>query len=101
MERRRNRPVKYNRELVAKTLTAIKKIDKIRSRRQERFYEQRMLTAKATRRAARQREREKQINLLKTPEGLLQDKEKEKTRIKISAEGFSMNQADPDVEMSD
>lgn len=37
MERQRNRPVKYNRELVKKTVSAVKKIDEIRARRGQRM----------------------------------------------------------------
>jgi excinuclease UvrABC helicase subunit UvrB len=80
LERRRNRPEKYNREIVAKTLTAIKKIDKIRARRQERFYEQRMKIAKVVSKKVAKQELEKQVHLVRAPESLLQ-KEKEKKRV--------------------
>ena len=46
LERRRNRPEKYDREVVQKTLKAIGKIEAIKSKRQERFYEGRMQKAK-------------------------------------------------------
>lgn len=65
MERRRNRPEKYNREVVAKTLNAIKKISKIRVRRQERFYEQRMRNAKKVARVVAKNELEKQVRFHK------------------------------------
>jgi hypothetical protein len=42
LERRRNRPEKYDREVVGRTITAMQRIDDIRTRRQERFYEKRM-----------------------------------------------------------
>lgn len=61
MERRRNRPEKYNREVVKKTLNAIKKISKIRVRRQERFYEQRMRNAKKVAKVVAKQELEKQV----------------------------------------
>lgn len=51
MERRRNRPEKYNRETVAKTVEAMKKIDAIRTRRQERYWEARMAAAKSQKQA--------------------------------------------------
>ncbi len=51
MERRRNCPEKYNRETVAKTVEAMKKIDAIRTRRQERYWEARMAAAKAQKQA--------------------------------------------------
>lgn len=70
LEKRRNRPEKYDRELVAKTLTAIKKIDKIRGRRQERFYEARMSKAKVAKTKAAQKELAQQIHLVQAPESL-------------------------------
>lgn len=39
---RRNVPVRYNRELVAKTLQAMERINEIRAKREKRFYQQRM-----------------------------------------------------------
>ncbi len=42
LERKRNRPEKYDRQVVAKTIQAMQRIDEIRTRRQERFYEKRM-----------------------------------------------------------
>lgn len=42
LERRRNRPEKYNRVLVHKSVKAMKKILDIRKARQDRFYENRM-----------------------------------------------------------
>jgi hypothetical protein len=68
MERQRNRPEKYNREVVAKTLNAIKKITKIRVRRQERFYEQRMRNARKVAKVIAKKELEKQV---RSPQGCL------------------------------
>jgi large subunit ribosomal protein L24e len=45
-EKRRNRPVKYNRELMSKTLQAMKRVAEIKSKREERFFERRMRVAK-------------------------------------------------------
>lgn len=110
MERRRNRPEKYNRELVAKTLTAIKKIDKIRSRRQERFYETRMSKAKVNEKAASRKELEQQVHLVRAPESLLNDAAKEKLksklkqRVKVMASAHEQpapELADEEMEMSD
>jgi len=49
-EQRRNEPVRYNRDLMVKTIQAMKKIDEIKSRRQQRFFERRMAKAKAKKR---------------------------------------------------
>lgn len=47
-EKRRNRPVKYDRELMGKTLMVMKRVAEIRARREERFFERRMRKAKVT-----------------------------------------------------
>jgi large subunit ribosomal protein L24e len=39
---RRNIPIRYNRELVSKTLTAMQRVEEIRLKRERRFYKQRM-----------------------------------------------------------
>src|SRR5690348_14693958 len=41
-EKRRNVPVKYDRELVSTTLTAMKRVQEIKERREKRFYAKRM-----------------------------------------------------------
>ncbi|KAG9390387.1 Ribosomal protein L24e-related [Carpediemonas membranifera] len=47
MERRRNRPVRYNRDLMETTVHAIRRINKIRSDREQRHHVQRMREAVA------------------------------------------------------
>jgi large subunit ribosomal protein L24e len=46
-EQRRNVPVRYNRTLMVKTLQAMKKVDEIKQKRQERFFARRMAKSKA------------------------------------------------------
>ena len=46
-EQRRNVPVRYNRTLMVKTIQAMKKIDEIKARRQQRFFDRRMAKAVA------------------------------------------------------
>ena len=46
-EKRRNRPVKYDRELVGKTISAMARVQEIKEIREARFYETRMKDAKA------------------------------------------------------
>eukprot|EP01007_Sphenomonas_quadrangularis_P001013 NODE_1894_length_732_cov_1355.245974_g1591_i0.p1 GENE.NODE_1894_length_732_cov_1355.245974_g1591_i0~~NODE_1894_length_732_cov_1355.245974_g1591_i0.p1 ORF type:complete len:178 (+),score=25.84 NODE_1894_length_732_cov_1355.245974_g1591_i0:72-605(+) len=41
-EQRRNEPVKYNRDLIAKTIDAMKRVRSIKERRERRFWERRM-----------------------------------------------------------
>jgi hypothetical protein len=50
LERKRNRPEKYDRDVMSKTIDAMQRIEEIRVRRQERFYEKRMKVRCRTRR---------------------------------------------------
>jgi large subunit ribosomal protein L24e len=81
MEKRRNRPEKYNRELVGKTLKAIEKITSIRQKRQDRHYEKRMDKAKKTQLKADKVQLEKEVHLIKAPEGVRAEREKLKERV--------------------
>jgi len=76
LERRRNRPEKYDRELVHKTIKAMEKIDEIRTKRQDRFYEKRMQRAKQLQKKADKVQLEKEIHLVKAPAALTAEKEK-------------------------
>ncbi len=42
-EKRRNRPVKYDRDLVRHTLQAMKRVDEIKGAREKSFYRQRFV----------------------------------------------------------
>jgi len=46
-EKQRNRPVKYDRELMTTTIRAMKRLQEVQERRQARFYKQRMKGKKA------------------------------------------------------
>lgn len=81
LERRRNRPEKYNREVVAKTLKAIGKIEEIRSKRQERHYEKRMQKAKQQEKKAKKVQLEKEIHLIRAPASLTAEKDKLRVQV--------------------
>lgn len=49
-EKRRNRPVKYNRQLMGTTLRAMKKVSEIKHKRQDLFFKMRMRAHKAKQR---------------------------------------------------
>lgn len=83
MERRRNRPEKYDRELVAKTVKAMKRIKEIRVARQDRFYEQRMSKAKVQQREADRRQLEQEIHLVKAPAALARERA---AKLKVAVE---------------
>jgi large subunit ribosomal protein L24e len=70
-ERRRNVPVKYNRELMANTLMAMKRVHEIRQAREKRFYEQRMSVARKNYKAEALREIKTNLDLVVSP--LVQD----------------------------
>ena len=76
MERRRNRPEKYDRELVTKTVKAMKRIKEIRVARQDRFYEKRMEGAKGQQRASDRKQLEQEIHLVKAPAALAKERAK-------------------------
>jgi large subunit ribosomal protein L24e len=89
MERRRNRPEKYDRDLVKKTVQAVEKISAIRKKRQDRFYEKRMARAKAGQVAADKATLTQQIHLVKAPAGIRKKtaaSDKAKAKIKVAAE---------------
>jgi len=83
MERRRNRPEKYNRELVAKTVKAIQKVKEVRKARQDRFYEKRMVGAREEQRAADRRQLEQEIHLVKAPGALAKERA---AKLKVAVE---------------
>lgn len=89
-EKRRNRPVKYDRELVGKTIQAMHKLRSIQSRREEVFYQTRMREAKMKEKAALQVEVRESIELLapaaaSREKALLNVREKVKERHAVRA----------------
>ncbi len=63
-EKRRNRPVKYDRDLMGKTILAMKRVDEIRQEREKRYFDNRMQDAKAEKKKQARVEIEKSIELL-------------------------------------
>jgi large subunit ribosomal protein L24e len=63
-EKRRNRPVKYNRDLMQTTLRAMKRISEIQEKRKEMFYKMRMRASKAKQRENIKAEIRKGIDLV-------------------------------------
>jgi large subunit ribosomal protein L24e len=66
-ERRRNCPTKYNRGVTLATLRAMKSLERIRVRRGERFYENRMKGVEDSKRRENKKALEEQIHLVKAP----------------------------------
>lgn len=63
-EKRRNRPVKYDRDLMGKTILAMQRVQEIKSAREERFHANRMKDAKLEKKQQARVEIEKSIELL-------------------------------------
>ena len=66
-EKRRNTPVRYDRELWVKTVRAMQIVDRIRQIRKERFHRVRLAAQRKTRISLAHKEISKQAHLLKTP----------------------------------
>lgn len=108
MERRRNRPEKYNREVVQSTVEALKRIKEIRAKRQEKFWEQRMKIKKVKETKEARRELEKGIHLVKAPVAMAKDPsftlpkktelEKEKVRVKVRVGRQTIRETDDAME---
>ena len=69
-EKRRNVPVKYDRELVSTTIKAMKRVEEIKERRQKKFYEMRMAGKKQQEVKEGLAELEKNIDIIRAPESL-------------------------------
>jgi large subunit ribosomal protein L24e len=63
-EKRRNRPVKYDRNLMGQTIQAIQRVQEIQTAREERFFEARLKEAAVEKKTYARAEIEKSIELL-------------------------------------
>lgn len=90
-ERRRNRPERYDRNVVQNTLKAIKKIEEVRISREAKLWENRMKGNKAKQIKEDARELEQGIHLVKAPlamqeePGLTLPTKAEKMKVKVSS----------------
>lgn len=66
-EKRRNIPVKYDRELWNNTITAMQRVEVIKNKRQSHFIFQRMKLAKKIQKAKDIKEVERDLALIKSP----------------------------------
>ena len=80
LERRRNRPLKYNREVMGQTIMAMQRITEIRQARQALHWEKRMRAAKKVQIKNDKQQLEQEIHLVR---GAFVDKEKEKAQKKV------------------
>jgi len=63
-EKRRNVPVRYDRELVQTTVKAMKRVAEIKAKREHAFFKHRMAVAKEKHRAARKNKKEKKERMV-------------------------------------
>ena len=87
-EKRRNVPVRYDRELVQTTVKAMKRIAEIKARREHAFWKHRMAAAREKLKASRQKKREKTKASVKLLEPMAMDTEEPervKEKIKVLA----------------
>ncbi|KAI0807393.1 ribosomal protein L24e-domain-containing protein [Fomes fomentarius] len=82
-EKRRNVPVRYNRELVQTTVQAMKRISEIRQKREHAFWKNRMAVAREKLKAHRKRKLEKTSVKLLQP--IAPEAQKIKEKIKVPA----------------
>eukprot|EP00587_Corethron_hystrix_P013737 CAMPEP_0113301596 /NCGR_PEP_ID=MMETSP0010_2-20120614/2760_1 /TAXON_ID=216773 ORGANISM="Corethron hystrix, Strain 308" /NCGR_SAMPLE_ID=MMETSP0010_2 /ASSEMBLY_ACC=CAM_ASM_000155 /LENGTH=154 /DNA_ID=CAMNT_0000155247 /DNA_START=198 /DNA_END=662 /DNA_ORIENTATION=+ /assembly_acc=CAM_ASM_000155 len=98
-EKRRNRPVKYNRELMGKTIAAMRRVSEIRERREVKFHANRMKDAAVLKKEQARVELEKHIEVL-APAAASREKvmrnvvEKARERARVRAGGQKKNQGE-------
>merc|ERR1712194_223095 len=81
-ERLRNRPVKYDRELMKKTVRAMERVQAIKEKREERFWAKRMAPNKEVQKARDLAEVEQGLDLIISP---LVSKEQQKVTKRVAA----------------
>ncbi|XP_041369677.1 probable ribosome biogenesis protein RLP24 [Gigantopelta aegis] len=91
-EKRRNVPVKYDRQLWNTTMKAIERIEEIRTKRQNQFIKNRLQKGKQLRKEADIKEVEKNIHLIRAP-GATKSVRMEKKLVEVVVE-----QDDDDME---
>jgi len=85
-EKRRNVPVRYDRELIQTTIKAMKRVGEIKARRERAFFKNRMAVAKANQRAHRQRTLEKAKSSIKLHEPMsVEETPKIREKIKVTS----------------
>merc|ERR1719158_1735674 len=96
-EKRRNVPIRYNRDLWVKTIKAMQVVDKIRQIRKVRFHKQRLAKQRKARISMAEKEISKNEDLLKMPSKAENRKKFKESLIKREKK---MEVVSHDVEMS-
>eukprot|EP00922_Rhytidocystis_sp_ex-Travisia-forbesii_P045815 GHVS01068349.1.p1 GENE.GHVS01068349.1~~GHVS01068349.1.p1 ORF type:complete len:212 (+),score=42.43 GHVS01068349.1:75-710(+) len=101
-ERRRNTPVRYDRNLFVKTVRAMKSIDRIKAVRKERFYKQRLLAVKDKNKTLAQKELKRNDTLITGPNipqknrMVMEDEEKKELVAMEEEDGDEVRMEDPE-----
>ena len=84
-EQKRNVPTRYNRDLMVKTMQAMKRVDEIKAARQERFFNKRMEKAKGQKRFATENELMVHVDMISNPKvkAFIARKKKDKAVAKL------------------
>ncbi|KAL0222044.1 hypothetical protein RCL1_001898 [Eukaryota sp. TZLM3-RCL] len=85
-ERQRNRPVKYDREVLRKTIDAIQKVQEIKLRREQDLYKQRMRAADQKRLFGRERAQKKEAE-----REAIHQQSLERSRARFAEEDHTLN----------
>ena len=83
LERKRNRPERYNRDVMQKTLKAMEKITAIRNRRESRFIANRLKERKTQERKLARKQLDQEIHLIKSPAAALASTSAEKIKTPV------------------
>merc|ERR1711946_108252 len=102
LEKRRNVPVKYERELWEKTLGAMKRVDEIKVRRQNQHILNRLKKGKEVRKMADIKEVQKNINLIRPPAAALKRKRQaEKGKVQVTMESDEEEEEQEEMAMEE
>ncbi|XP_043495645.1 probable ribosome biogenesis protein RLP24 [Polistes fuscatus] len=94
-EKRRNIPVKYNRELWTKTVEAIKKVENIKQRRSNLHIMQRLRKGRTLERERDIKEVQRDLSLIRSPAAGLKERKKLE---EIAEEDVEMHESDSEME---
>jgi len=84
-EKRRNKPVRYDRDLVQSTLQAMKRIAEVKKRREHAFWKNRMVTSREKLKSHQRKLTTKKRTTVRLLEPIPEPSPSEKVKIKIKA----------------
>ena len=83
LERKRNRPERYNRETMQKTLKAMERITEIRNKRESRFIAHRLKERKRQDKAIARKQLEEEVHLVQAPKAITSPTALDKVRTPV------------------